>query len=70
VVEITGEVSKPKESLGPNIIPDIEPYKAVGIDGKWVTSRSHHRALLKQHGMIEVGNEMPKWMKKEGDRHE
>jgi hypothetical protein len=70
VVEITGEVSQPKETRGPNIIPDIQPYKAVGIDGSWVTSRSHHRALLKQHGMIEVGNEQPKWMKKEGDGHE
>jgi hypothetical protein len=62
-VEITDEVRRPKESKGPNIMPDIQPYKAVGIDGSWVTSRSHHRALLKQHGMIEVGNEAPKWMK-------
>ena len=45
---------------GPNIISDIEPYRAMVGNGRMVTSRSQHRALLREHGCIEVGNEMPK----------
>jgi len=30
------------ESLGPMVIPDIEPYKSM-IDGSMITSRSVHR---------------------------
>lgn len=67
VVEITGERLRPRKALndtaGPMIMPDIQPYQAIGIDGSWVTSRSHHRDLLKAHGMIEVGNEAPKWLR-------
>lgn len=40
----------------PMIIGDIQPYKSM-IDGRMITSRSQHRNHLKQHGMIEVGNE-------------
>lgn len=32
-------------------------YRAVGIDNSIVKTRSDHKNLLKQHGMIEVGNE-------------
>ncbi len=32
-------------------------YRAVGIDNSIVTTRTDHKNLLKQHGMIEVGNE-------------
>ena len=39
-----------------NIMPDIKPYKSM-IDGREITSRSRHREHLKQHGMIEVGND-------------
>ena len=28
------------------------------IDGTWIKSRSHHRSHLKQHGMIELGNDV------------
>jgi hypothetical protein len=46
------------------VMPDIEPYEGVGFEGKpVVTSRSHHRELLRQHGVVEVGNEKPAWMK-------
>jgi hypothetical protein len=41
---------------GLQIIPDIEPYKSM-VDGSIITSRSHHRSHLREHGMIEVGNE-------------
>lgn len=39
-----------------HIIGDIEPYRSM-IDGTMITSRSKHRAHLKQHNCIEVGND-------------
>lgn len=48
----------------PYVAPDIQPYKST-ITGEPITSRSQHRAHLKQHGMVEVGNEKPKLKKKE-----
>jgi hypothetical protein len=41
------------------VIPDIQPYKST-IDGSVIGSRSTHRAHLKQHGCIEIGNEKQK----------
>lgn len=40
-------------------VEDIKPYKSM-MTGEWITSRSQHRAHLKQHGVIEVGNEFNK----------
>lgn len=40
----------------PMIMGDIQPYQSM-IDGSMITSRSQHRSHLKQHGMIEIGNE-------------
>ena len=37
-------------------VPDIKPYQSI-ITKEWITSRSHHRAHLKKHNCIEVGNE-------------
>lgn len=48
----------------PHVIADIQPYKSM-ITGEMITSRSQHRSHLKQHNMIEVGNEKPKLTKKE-----
>lgn len=39
------------------IMPDIQPYKAIAGDGRWIHSRSEHREFLKQNGLQEVGNE-------------
>lgn len=39
-----------------HIMPDIKPYTSM-IDGHTVTSRSEHRTHLRDHGMIEIGNE-------------
>lgn len=39
-----------------NIIPDIKPYQSM-IDGSEIGSRSTHRAHLRAHGCVEVGNE-------------
>lgn len=49
------------------IQPDIEPYTSV-LTGEMITSRSHHREHLKQHGAEETGDNMPKFMKDSYDR--
>jgi len=41
------------------VMPDIEGYVSQ-VDGTWVKSRSHHREHLKQHRMIELGNDYVK----------
>lgn len=40
------------------VIPDIQPYRSMQT-GEYIGSRSVHRTHLKQHGLVEVGNE--KW---------
>lgn len=40
----------------PTVIGDIQPYISQ-IDGRVINSRSEHRAHLKAHGCIEIGNE-------------
>lgn len=45
-----------QSSTGIQIIGDIQPYKSM-IDGSRVAGRAQHRAHLKAHGCIEVGNE-------------
>jgi len=42
----------------PMVLADIQPYRSMAT-GEMITSRSHHRAHLKSHGLIEVGNETP-----------
>lgn len=42
----------------PYVMTDIQPYKSM-IDGSMIQSRSQHRTHLKDHGMIELGNEQP-----------
>src|SRR5215203_1258072 len=42
--------------VAPLVAADIAPHRSM-CDGSWITSRSQHRAHLKQHGVIEVGNE-------------
>jgi hypothetical protein len=44
---------------GPYIQSDIAPYRSV-ITQEPITSRSEHRAHLRQHGCVEVGNEAPR----------
>lgn len=48
--------------MPPMVAPDIQPYKSM-IDGSTITSRSQHRSHLRDHGCIEVGNEVPKEFK-------
>jgi hypothetical protein len=57
------EAWKQKEEMtakdAPMVISDIEGYVSQ-VDGSWISSRSHHRSHLKQHRMIELGNDVPK----------
>jgi len=53
---------KEKEEMtkreAPMVMSDIEGYISQ-VDGTWIKSRSHHRSHLKQHRMIELGNDVP-----------
>jgi hypothetical protein len=40
------------------VMSDIDGYTSQ-VDGTWIKSRSHHRDHLKQHRMIELGNDVP-----------
>ncbi len=60
-VQVNGELIPKEDYVAPQekgvyIIPDIKPYKSMKT-GEMITSRSQHRAHLKQHNLIEVGNE-------------
>lgn len=56
------EAWKQKEEMtrreAPMVISDIEGYISQ-VDGTWIKSRSHHRNHLKEHRMIELGNDVP-----------
>lgn len=47
----------------PAVMSDIGGYISQ-VDGSWIDSRSKHRNHLKQHNMIEVGNDVPMEQKK------
>jgi hypothetical protein len=47
-----------KSKEAPMVMSDIEGYISQ-VDGTWIKSRSHHRSHLKQHRMIELGNDVP-----------
>jgi hypothetical protein len=46
----------PKETA--MVMSDIDGYVSQ-VDGSWIKSRSQHRSHLKQHKMIELGNDVP-----------
>jgi hypothetical protein len=56
------EAWKQKEEMtrreAPMVMSDIEGYVSQ-VDGTWIKSRSHHRNHLKEHRMIELGNDVP-----------
>lgn len=45
-----------RKITGAMVAADIQPYQSMAT-GEMITSRSQHRAHLKHHGLIEVGNE-------------
>lgn len=46
-------------TAGVQIMRDIDDYTSV-LDGARITSRSHHREHMRQHDVIELGNETPR----------
>ncbi len=56
-----------REANAPYILPDIQPYQSMQT-GEMITSRSQHREHLKQHGLIEIGNEINAAMRKQAPR--
>lgn len=59
-VQVNGKLI-PKEEYAPDtvaamIMPDIQPYFSQAT-GQWITSRSHHRNMLREHRLVEIGNE-------------
>ena len=52
------EKEKMTHREAPMVMSDIEGYISQ-VDGSWIKSRSHHRSHLKQHRMIELGNDVP-----------
>jgi hypothetical protein len=47
-----------KSREAPMVMSDIDGYISQ-VDGSWIKSRSEHRSHLKQHRMIELGNDVP-----------
>lgn len=52
-------VTMQRRIVAPMVAADIQPYKSM-VTGEMITSRSQHRSHLKQHSLIEVGNEKMK----------
>jgi len=60
LVEVGADYCQPiHANAAHNIIPDIQPYQSMK-DGTMITSRSKHRAHLRQHDLVEIGNEHDK----------
>jgi len=59
---VTGDLIPKEEYRGPSasksayVIPDIQGYQSMAT-GEWISSRSQHREHLKEHRLIEIGNE-------------
>lgn len=47
----------------PTIIGDIQPYNSI-VTGELITSRARHREHLKQHDLVEVGDQKPASLKR------
>lgn len=56
MVEVGADYKPDPRQSSWQVMPDIQPYKSM-IDGSEITSRSKHRAHLRAHGCVEVGNE-------------
>lgn len=61
-VQINGELVEVGEDYIPepraefHVMGDIQPYRSM-VDGTLITSRSRHREHLRDHGVVEVGND-------------
>ena len=41
----------------PMVMGDIKEFVNVAVDGKVISSRSQKREMMKEHGLVEVGND-------------
>lgn len=55
---IPAEEYECKRPAGPMVMGDIQPYKSMAT-GEMIMGRRQHREHLKQHRLIEIGNEKP-----------
>lgn len=46
-----------RDVSAPMVMPDIAGYKSMQT-GEWIAGRRQHREHLKQHRLIEIGNEV------------
>lgn len=46
-------------SNGVMVVPDIQPYKSMQT-GEMITGRRQHRDHLRAHGLVELGNDVPR----------
>ena len=53
------EYLSPSDVNAPMIMPDIQPYKSMAT-GEMIMGRRQHREHLRQHRLVEIGNEKPK----------
>lgn len=51
----------------PFVMADIQPYKNM-VDGKMITSRSHHREFLKANRLVEIGTDVKAHTQKQAPR--
>lgn len=51
------------EVNAPMVLPDIQGYQSQ-VTGEWIGSRSQHRQHLKEHRLVEIGNETKAHMTK------
>ena len=63
---------KPPPDVPFYIMPEFGEYQAVGVDNRIVTSRSEHKSMLKEKGLVELGNDKPGWLKEQQyrEKHE
>lgn len=55
LVEVSNDY-RPDRYVDYHVMPDIAPYRSM-VDGSEISSRSTHRAHLRAHRCIEIGNE-------------
>lgn len=53
---IPKEEYRRRDPVAPMVMPDIAGYQSMAT-GEWIGSRSTHREHLRQHRLIEIGNE-------------
>ena len=66
-LELADEYQRDPEPMSAMIIGDISPYRSMAT-GEVIQGRRQHREHLREHRLIEVGNERQKTVQREPDR--